>query len=140
MSKEREVPELSPQMERSMQATKRVWREMDEEFGLWTIGQTADYLNVGLKDVIKLRDDGYLLAVVHEDEILYPEFQFKDGEINPVITDLIAEAESSGRSESGLALWMVNPTGYLDGKRPVDFLDQPEEVLLAARASFNVEW
>ena len=81
-----------------------------------------------------------MIAINHEDEYLFPKFQFLEDKINPVMPDLIAEAEAAGRTDSGLALWMFIPTGYLDGKRPVDILDQPDELLLVARSSFNVEW
>lgn len=133
-------PEVSPQLERSRQKTREAWAEMDAEFGLLTIGEVAGLLGVNLAKVKELRDADTLIAVNHEDEYLYPGFQFLEGKVNPVMPDLIAEAKDSGRTESGLALWMFIPTGYLDGKRPVDILDEPDKLLLTARSSFNVEW
>lgn len=37
-------------------------------------------------------------------------------------------------SDWGLALWFTGVNGWLDGKRPVDFLkNEPEEVVQAAK-------
>lgn len=131
----------SPQMDRSNRATHRVLDKMHEEFGLLTIGEVAALLGVTLTQVHTFHDEGRIISVNREDEILYPAFQFDDaGTIRPVIADVVAEAESYAHSESSLALWMIIPTGYLDGKRPVDCLDSPDSVLLAARGAFNVEW
>lgn len=133
---------VSPQMARSIATTQKAMRKMHEEFGLLTIGEVAGFLGVTLGEVLNYHDEGRIMSVNVDDEILYPAFQFNEetGAIRPVIADLIAEATSASRSESSLELWMVNPTGYLDGKRPVDCLDTPDSVLLAARNSFNVEW
>lgn len=134
--------EVSPQMARSIQATQRALQKMHEEFGLLTVGEVAVFLGVTLADVLHYHDEGRIMSVIVDDEVMYPAFQFDEeaGVVRPVIADVIAEATSSSRSESSLALWMVQPTGYLDGKRPVDCLDKPDSVLLAARGSFNVEW
>lgn len=133
------VPE-SPQMKQSRQKTREAWAEMDAEFGLLTFGEVASLMGVNLGKVKELWDTGALIAINHGDEYLFPKFQFLEDKINPVMPDLIAEAEAAGRTDSGLALWMFIPTGYLDGKRPVDILDEPDELLLVARAAFNVEW
>lgn len=138
-TEQKNLPE-SPQMEHSRQKTREAWAEMDAEFGLLTIGEVAGLMGVSLGKVKELWDTGALIAINHEDEYLFPKFQFLEDKINPVMPDLIAEAEAAGRTDSGLALWMFIPTGYLDGKRPVDILDQPDELLLVARSSFNVEW
>lgn len=112
--------ETSPQLARSMQATENAWRDMEAEFGLL------------------LR----LLAIKRPGGYKYPGFQFdrREQAIRPVMHDLIKLAAGAGRSESGLALWMTSPTGYLDGSRPVDLLDEPAPVVEAARQSFNVQW
>lgn len=111
------------------------------EFGLLTIGEVATLLGLTLLEVQEAHYGGQLMSVIHEDEVLYPAFQFdpETGSIRPGIPDVIAEGFVAGRSESSLALWMTMPTGYLDGKRPVDCMDTPDSVLLAARNSFNVE-
>ncbi|GAC1492682.1 MAG: hypothetical protein NVS2B15_12780 [Pseudarthrobacter sp.] len=57
-----------------------------------------------------------------------------------MIADLVRVAVEAGISEAGLSLWLCTATGYLDGARPVDRLDEPEIVLDAARQAFNVEW
>lgn len=136
-------PEVSPQMARSLESTGKVMTEMSREFGFLTLEEVAAITGISVEDALKARLEGRIFAVVFQGErIGYPSFQIdiEAGRIRPVIASLIKAAEDSGRSESGLALWMVIPTGYLDGERPVDCLDYPNAVLIAAQAAFNVQW
>lgn len=57
-----------------------------------------------------------------------------------MIGQLISLGEEFGRTEAGLVQWLMGPTTYLGGRRPVDVLDEPAEVLAAARAAFGVQW
>lgn len=137
--------ESSPQLARSMQATENAWRKMEAEFGFLTSTQVSEA--VGSKSPNRSyasdqRAAGRLLAVKRPGGFKYPGFQLDHREhaVRPVIQGLLKLAAEAGRTEAGLALWMISPTGYLDGARPVDLLDEPETVVEAARQSFNVQW
>jgi ribosomal protein L7/L12 len=137
--------ETSPQLARSMQATENAWRKMEAEFGLLTsleISKAVGSKSPNRSYASDQRAAGKLLAVKRPGGFKYPGFQLDRHEhtVRPVIQDLIKLAADAGRSEAGLALWIVSPTGYLDGSRPVDLLDEPETVVEAARQSFNVQW
>ncbi|MBM6620475.1 hypothetical protein JTF08_02515 [Micrococcaceae bacterium RIT802] len=137
--------ETSPQLARSMQATENAWRKMEAEFGLLTsleVSRAVGSKSPNRSYASDQRGAGRLLAVKRPGGYKYPGFQIdrREQAIRPVMHDLIRLAADADRSESGLALWMISPTGYLDGSRPVDLLDEPDQVVAAARQSFNVQW
>lgn len=136
---------VSPQLARSLAATENVWREMESEFGLLSSRQVSELVGSDSPNRSYASDQhakGRLIAVKRPGGLRYPGFQFDPREhtIRPVMADLIRAAADAGRSESSLALWLMSPTGYLDGDRPVDKLSKPEAVVEAAEQSFNVEW
>jgi hypothetical protein len=136
---------VSPQLARSLQATENVWRDMQEEFGLLSSREVSEL--VGSRSPNRSyasdqRSKGKLLAIKRPGGLRYPGFQFDPRlhVIRPVMEELIKVAAEADNSEADLALWLYIPTGYLDGDRPVDRLDDTETVVDAARQSFNVEW
>lgn len=138
-------PESSPQLARSMQATENVWRSVEHEFGLLSsieVSKAVGSKSPNRSYASEQRALGRLLAIKRPGGFKYPGFQIDRAEhvIRPLIHDLKVIADAAGRSEGSLALWMVSSTGYLDGARPVDCLDDPETVVEAARQSFNVKW
>ncbi|WP_417216689.1 hypothetical protein [Arthrobacter sp.] len=137
--------DTSPQLARSLQATENAWRDMEAEFGLLTsveVSRAVGSRSPNRSYASDQRGAGRLLAVKRPGGYKYPGFQIdrREQAIRPVMHELIALATEADRSESGLALWMISPTGYLDGLRPVDLLDEPDHVVEAARQSFNVQW
>jgi len=137
---------VSPQLARSLQATENAWREMSEEFGLLSsteLSRAVGSSSPNRSYASDQRNAGNLLAVKRPGGMKYPGFQIDPHEhtIRPVMRPLLATAVQAGRSEAGLALWMISPNGYLDGDRPVDRLDSdPESVVEAATDSFSVKW
>ena len=137
---------VSPQLARSLQATENAWREMSEEFGLLSsteLSRAVGSSSPNRSYASDQRNAGNLLAVKRPGGMKYPGFQIDPHEhtIRPVMRPLLATAVQAGRSEAGLALWMISPNGYLDGDRPVDRLDSdPESVVKAAADSFSVKW
>jgi hypothetical protein len=136
---------VSPQLARSVQATENVWRKIGDEFGLLSSVEVSELVGSRSPNRTYASDQhskGRLIAVKRPGGLRYPGFQFDRSEhtIRPVFSDLIRAAADAGRTEASLALWMVSPTGYLDGDRPVDRLSRPDDVLEAARQSFNVQW
>lgn len=134
-----EQPE-SPELARSLAATEEMWRSVHAEFGLLTAQELAPLLGLqDPEDVRALYADGVLIAVHRGGRVLYPGFQM-DREtqmVRPVIHQLLLAAERAGRSEASLILWLVTPSGSLDGARPVDLLDDADRLLAAAKDSFN---
>lgn len=144
MNESSERPEpVSEQAAHSLEATEAMWRSVHAEFGLFTAQELTQLLGLRVPDdVRRLYEEGGLIAIHRGSRVLYPGFQVeRDAHaVLPVIRDLRLAAESAGRSESSLILWLLIPTGYLDGARPVDRLAEPQRVLAAASDSFNVEW
>lgn len=136
---------VSPQLARSVAATENVWRELEDEFGLFSsleVSQLVGSKSPNRSYASEQRSRDRLIAVKRPGGLRYPGFQIDQAEhvIRPVMTDLIRIASAAGRSEASLALWMTTRTGYLDGERPVDQLSQPDKVLEAAQQSFNIQW
>lgn len=137
--------DTSPQLARSLQATENAWRAIEREFGLLTSREVSERLGSRSPNRSYASDQhsrGRLIAVRRAGGMRFPGFQIDpvEQQIRPVIEDLLRIARSADVSEASLALWLCTPTGYLDGERPVDRLDRPEEVAEAAESAFGVEW
>ncbi|KIC68690.1 hypothetical protein [Pseudarthrobacter phenanthrenivorans] len=138
--------EHSTQYTRALQATENAWQEMAAEFGLLTDTEVAAAVSDASASAHFASDEraaGRLLAVERPEGLRYPGFQIDRSRriIRPVIEELLAIAGAAGRSEASLALWLAAAaTGYLDGARPVDRLDNPVAVVEAASQAFNVAW
>ena len=138
-------PHVSPQLARSMQSTENAWRDMETEFGMLSsleVSKIAGSKSPNRSYASDQRAKGKLLAIKRPGGLRYPGFQidYREHTIRPVMQELIEAASNADSSEADLALWLCSPTGYLDGARPVDQLDDPEAVVEAAQQSFNVEW
>lgn len=136
---------VSPQLARSLAATENAWRMLEAEFGLLSSREVSELVGSSSPNrsyASDQRSKGKLIAVRRPGGLRYPGYQFDRTEhvIRPVMADLIRIAREAGRSEASVALWMVIPTGYLDGDRPVDQLSDPDKVVEAAQQSFNVQW
>jgi len=57
---------------------------------------------------------------------VYPAFQFSAGQPRAVIAQILTRLEPL-RTNWEIAQWFIAPNGWLDGDRPIDLLDQPEE-------------
>lgn len=142
---ERSLPEATskklPELQRSKR-TKRLDREAVlarqarrlasarraflKEFGT-PEGVTEDYEN--------LRQERRIFTVTQGDATYVPSFQFDEtGRPRPAVARVLQIlGKEKEMSDWGLALWFTGANGWLDGKRPVDFLkDRPEEVVQAA--------
>lgn len=80
----------------------------------------------------RLKREGKLLAITYRGVDLYPAAQLVDGEPSPAIPQILEAF--SGNSPWAVALWLHAPSGWLDGKRPLDVLArEPDRVVRAAR-------
>lgn len=137
--------DASPQLARAVQAEENLYAAIDEEFGLLTSTEAAERMGSraesGKRNAASTaRRDGRLLALTRGQYLLFPGFQFDDQGIRPVIAEYLRVGREFNRSEAGLIQWLVGPTTYLDGKRPVDILDDPQRLLSVARQAFGVQW
>lgn len=136
---------VTPELAQGAMATENAWRAMEQEFGLLKAQDASRALGSRAKGRSTLahdrRESGQLLGVRRGNAVLYPGFQFdKYGDVHKVIPALIQLAHHARRSDEDLAQWICLPSGYLDGDRPVDRLQDADAVLAAAQGHFGVEW
>jgi len=81
------------------------------------------------------KSEGRIFAVPSGRADLYPAFQFDvHGQPRPVIAEVLRHLEQE--SDWTRALWWTSPSGWLDGRRPVDMLDEDTaSVIEAARGA-----
>lgn len=134
----------SPALAASVQAQQNLYDQIENEFGLLTSSEAGKRMGSRSTATRNLA-----LAALGEDRLiglyrgryrLFPGFQFADTGPRPVIADLIRLGRRHGRTEAGLVEWLMAPTTYLAGERPVDVINEPKRLLAAADAAFGVEW
>lgn len=131
------VPSLTVMAQARRSAVARV--ELGQEFGLFSSAQVADLAGSTAKNRAALanrwKQEGRVFTVPHRGQQLWPGFQFDaDGQPLAVIEEVLRIFEGSGVSPWALALWFTGPSGWLDGRRPVDLLEaKPGSVVEAAR-------
>jgi hypothetical protein len=134
----------SPSLARAVQAQQNLYSRIEAEFGLFTSREAAD--RMGSRAVARrnaataAHSEGRLLALRRGRYLLYPGFQFYSAGVRPVIAALLAVAREHGWNEPSLIEWLVSPTTYLAGARPVDVIEDPDRLLEVARESFGVSW
>lgn len=80
----------------------------------------------------RYKHEGKIFAVSYGGADHYPAFQFQEGESLPVLARIISQFR--GESSWQLAMWFASPSGWLDGRCPMDVVaEEPEAVLEAAR-------
>lgn len=134
----------TPEVAQRAQATENTWRNIEKEFGLLTSAEVADRVGkAGRSYAHQRRTNGDLLAVRRGGRDYYPGFQVTPTGPVPLMAELAAEASELGVREASVLLWMVAPATWWDGlgpesdNRPVDHLDDPDEVLAAFRSTFG---
>jgi len=113
------------------------------EFGALKAAQVAELAGSEAKNTSALagrwRREGRLIAVEHHGTLYYPGFQF-DGAGKPksVVADVLRYLGPPTVTPWQQALWFTSANGWLDGRRPVDLLDdQGEGVVAAAREALR---
>lgn len=136
--------EPSPQIARSVQAGENRWRRMAKEFDMLDSSQVASLLGISASNRNKasqLAKQGKILGVARGNRTLYPSFEFDlaAGKVRPVIAEVVKAAGDRWDPES-LLQWFCAPNGFLDGRRPVDTIDDRQTLLAAAYKSLAPEW
>ncbi|MFD6895045.1 hypothetical protein ACFWB0_10925 [Rhodococcus sp. NPDC060086] len=134
----------SPALARAVQAQQNLYDRIDAEFGLLTSAQAADRMSsraVARRNAATAaRSEGRLLALRRGKYLLYPAFQFAAVGILPVIAALRDIGDQHGWDEASLIEWMMAPTTYLGGDRPVDIINDADQLLAVATEAFGVSW
>jgi hypothetical protein len=113
--------------------------ELLQEFGAYSSEEIAK-LRSRAKNLYSLasrwRREGKILSVPHLGKRLFPGFQFDPDTLDPlpVVAAVLAALPTDDMSEWEVALWWSADNGWLDGRRPVDLIDEdPEAVADAAK-------
>lgn len=134
---------LTPQTVLGVARTDSLLRQMREEFGFLSeaevmalLGQNQDH------SYVVIPRSNAIIGFVYGDDYVYPGFQFDKRllSVRTIVPQLVALVTEHRRSSLGLACWLCSPSGYLDGARPVDLLDDPLRVLSAARGHYGAVW
>lgn len=111
------------------------------EFGALTAAQVAELAGSEAKNTSALagrwRREGRLIAVDHQGTVYYPGFQLDpEGRPRAVVAEVLNHLDQLDTTPWQQALWFMAANGWLDGRRPVDLLDdQPGAVVSAAEAA-----
>ena len=134
----------SPALARSAQAAQNLYSRIESEFGLLSSAEAGARMgsrSIAARNLaLTARRDRRILGFQRGRYQVFPGFQFDERGLRPVVADLISLGDAHDRSETGLIQWLMSPTTYLQNQRPVDILDQPDELLKTAATSFGVEW
>lgn len=136
--------DASAPLARSVQAEQNLYDAIDREFGLLSSAQAGHRMGsraaASRNTALAAHREGRLLSLVRGRYRLFPGFQFDVRGVRPVVAELASLGAELGWGETGLIQWLVSPTTYLGGRRPVDVLEDPDRMLAAARAALAVQW
>jgi hypothetical protein len=130
-----DVPSPRALEEARREATRRT--RILRDFGAYRAGEVAALVGSSAADRSQLayrwRRRRRILAVPHQGEWWYLGFQFDPGgQPLPAVSGILAALREW--DEWDIAAWFVRPHPLLGRRRPVDVLDEPAEVVSAARA------
>ncbi|WP_306233259.1 hypothetical protein [Agrococcus beijingensis] len=136
---------IDPATTRAAQATENVWRRLATEFGMLSSSEVSELLGASNANRVyasERRKRGELLAVQRKNAYVFPAFQFdhETGVVHPWVAPLLKLAEHHGRSAAGVISWMMAPTTYFDGGRPVDHVEAPDRLLDVAERAWGIDW
>jgi hypothetical protein len=136
----------SPELVRSLQAEENWWRRIENELPSMSSTETAAFLGAKATNrnfASSQRAAGRLLGYARRQAIRYPKFQFdvQRGTVLTVIPELLALTRGLDVPDEDLVLWMAAPSSaFADQRRPVDHLNDREQLLAAAEAHFGAIW
>lgn len=135
---------ISPQMTVGIAATENAWLDMENEFGLLDGREVASL--AGSKQATggfanDRRRARKLLGIFRRNAYLYPRFQFTEsGEIYQAVLNVLRDAPELGVTDEDVAQWFLLESPSLDGRRPVDAIEDADEVLVVFRGRFGAQW
>ncbi|WP_166880040.1 hypothetical protein [Salinibacterium sp. ZJ450] len=128
-------------------ATALFWMRAYAEFEWLTLAEVVSMLELPESATREDLQD-QLLSTERDGELVYPAFQFtEDGQVRPVIGELIVVGKKYDRSERDIIAWLLIATTQISGGgdygiRPVDRLDDEDIKVVpeAARSHWGVDW
>ncbi|GAA2029173.1 hypothetical protein GCM10009720_06300 [Yaniella flava] len=135
---------VSSQMAAGIAATENAWLEIEAEFGLLD-GRTVARL-AGSKQTTggfanDRRKARKILGIFRRNAYLYPGFQFTDsGMVYHSVLDVLREASQLEVSDEDVAQWFLLESPSLDGERPVDVIEDADQILAVFRGRFGAQW
>lgn len=133
----------STQSARSVQATENVLRTAEKTFVMLDSKDADSEIGAkpGTGRARAWRRANKLLGIDRGNRVLFPQFQFdKSGQVRFSILELLNRAGEKRLTQNELALWLFSPSNTLDGKRPVDCLDDLDGLDAAFAGAFEMEW
>lgn len=128
--------------ERSVAAQVRWRAEVAKE----TLGiqEVAELLNPEHPDpdrAEQLVESGQLLCVHYEGRARFPGYQFTGTSVREVVAALLALGKRNGIPSWDFCYWMISRSSMFPAHdRPMDHLDEPDQLLAAARYEFEAIW
>ncbi|MFF0904971.1 UNVERIFIED_CONTAM: hypothetical protein RF653_14950 [Kocuria sp. CPCC 205316] len=137
--------DVSPEQAYRAQTTENAWRAIEREYGLFSAAEVAQVVGSTAKSAKSYATDarkaGRLLAVKRMNKLLYPGFQLTHTGPLLVIRHLHQTAQRLEVGEESVLLWLTAPTTWWgEDSRPVDHLQEPEEVVRAFEVHYGTEW
>lgn len=139
------VANYTPEQVARAQSAESAWRSIDREFGLLSgveVAQRCGSSSTGRSSyATDVRRSGRLLAVKRLNRYLYPAFQLGPAGPLEVIATLKTAADRLEVGEEATLLWLTAPTTWWgEGSRPVDHLDEPDDVVAAFDSHYGAGW
>lgn len=135
---------ISQQMVAGVVATENAWVEIETEFGLFdgrTVARIAGSRQTTGGFANDRRKARKLLGVFRRNAYLYPGFQFTEsGEVHQSVLDILQEAPELNVSDEDVAQWFLLESPSLDSQRPVDVIENADQVLAVFRGRFGAQW
>ena len=135
---------ISLQMAVGIMATENAWRDMEVEFDLLdgrTVAQLARLKQTTGGFANDRRKARKILGISRRNAYRYPAFQFNEsGEVYESVLEVLREAPGFGVADEDIAQWFLLESPSLDGKRPVDVIEDAAQVKAVFRARFGAQW
>lgn len=116
------------------------WAAIAAEFGMLTSDEVNSRVGGGSPPAGCLAAKRQILGVLtRAGRVLYPGFQFDTdtGQVRPLIAQVASIGLEGGWKDRHLLQWFCSPNGHLGGTRPVDAMDDPEPLIIAARTDLG---
>jgi hypothetical protein len=133
---------VAPAVVSQLARVEDLWRTIEATWGLLSAADvtalTGGNPQKARAHTANLRRRHGVLAVTRRGQSRYPGFQVADDKVRPVWAETFKTLTDAGWTPEEVTLWAVSPTGWLDGRAPVDVADaDPEAVSEAVRVVAN---
>lgn len=136
---------LTPQLLRSLRAELEFLQAVEATHGLLGVLEAGQLVAPRSTDPVseahRARTDGRLLGIRRGGFVVFPGFQFNGGAVRPVMARLLQVATRHGYDEMSLLVFLCSPSTYLvNGRQPVDLIDDPERIVEVTQRALGVIW